>query len=338
MKAVPEQVAVIGAGSWGTTVATLAVAHAPTMLWARHDAVAEVVNRRHENPDYLPGTPLPPGLRASSALSEVLAGATVVLMAVPSHGFRQVLEDLAPHVGSDVPVVSLTKGLERGTHLRMTELVTNVLPGRPVGVLTGPNLAVEILAGQPAAGVVALADGDVARRVQALLFSPTFRVYTNPDVVGCEIAGALKNVLAVAAGVSDGLGFGDNTRAALITRGLAELSRLGAALGGAPMTFAGLAGVGDLVATATSEKSRNRSVGLALGQGRSLADVLAGMHMVAEGVKTARPMVELAASVGVEVPIAAQVAELLDGRTTPKDAISALMLRPARAEFTTGRR
>lgn len=334
----PEQVAVVGAGSWGTTVATLAVAHAPTVLWARHDAVAEAVNRRNQNPDYLPGTVLPDALRATSEVGEAVSGATVVLMAVPSHGFRLVLDAVAPFVGPGVPVVSLTKGLEQGTHLRMTELVARALPGRPVGVLTGPNLAIEVLDGQPTASVVALSDEAEAQRVQGLLFSRTFRVYTNPDVVGCEIAGALKNVLAVAAGVSDGLGFGDNTRAALITRGLAELGRLGAALGGEPMTFAGLAGVGDLVATATSAKSRNRSVGVALGQGRSLGDVLAGMHMVAEGVKTARPMVELAESVGVEVPIAAQVAELLDGRKMPGDAITALMLRPARAEFASGHR
>ncbi len=334
----PEQVAVVGAGSWGTTVATLAVAHAPTVLWARHHAVADAVNDRHENPRYLPGAVLPDEVRATTEVGEAVAGATVVLMAVPSHGYREVLEAVAPFVGPGVPVVSLTKGLERETHLRMTELAARALPGRPVGVLTGPNLATEVLEGQPTASVVALADEDEARRVQALLFSRTFRVYTNPDVVGCEIAGALKNVLAVAAGVSDGLGFGDNTRAALITRGLAELGRLGARLGGEPMTFAGLAGVGDLVATATSPKSRNRSVGVALGQGRSLSDVLAGMHMVAEGVKTARPMVELAASVGVEVPIANQVAELLDGRQTPEDAISALMLRPARAEFASEHR
>ncbi len=334
----PEQVAVVGAGSWGTTAATLAVAHAPTVLWARHHAVAEAVNGRHENPGYLPGVPLPEALRATTDVGEAVSGATVVLMAVPSHGFRHVLDAVAPYVGPDVPVVSLTKGLEQGTHLRMTELVAQALPGRPVGVLTGPNLASEVAEGQPTASVVALSDEAEAQRVQGLLFSPTFRVYTNPDVVGCEIAGALKNVLAVAAGVSDGLGLGDNPRAALITRGLAELGRLGEALGGEPMTFAGLAGVGDLVATATSAKSRNRSVGVALGSGRSLADVLAGMHMVAEGVKTARPMVELAESVAVEVPIATQVAELLDGRRTPGDAITALMLRPARAEFVSGRR
>jgi glycerol-3-phosphate dehydrogenase (NAD(P)+) len=200
-------------------------------------------------------------------------------------------------------------------------------------VLTGPNLASEVAAGQPTAAVVALDDEGTARWVQGLMMSRTFRVYTSVDVTGCEIAGALKNVLAVAAGVCDGLGFGDNTRAAMITRGLAEMGRLGVALGGDRMTFAGLAGVGDLVATCTSPRSRNRTVGVALGRGRTLDDILGEMTMVAEGVKTARPMVELAASYDVEVPIASQVADLLDGVRSPAEAIAALMDRPATSEF-----
>jgi glycerol-3-phosphate dehydrogenase (NAD(P)+) len=202
-----------------------------------------------------------------------------------------------------------------------------------LGVLTGPNLASEVATGQPTASVVAWADEARAQWIQGLLMSQTFRVYTNRDVIGSEIAGALKNVLAVAAGISDGLGFGDNTRAALITRGLAEMGRLGVELGGERSTFAGLAGVGDLVATCTSSRSRNRTVGEALGRGRTLPEVLAEMRMVAEGVKTARPMVELAASYDVEMPIVTQVADVLDGVRSPTEAITALMLRPATAEF-----
>jgi glycerol-3-phosphate dehydrogenase (NAD(P)+) len=215
----------------------------------------------------------------------------------------------------------------------MTEVVAEVLSQRPTGVLTGPNLAREVVAGQPAATVVAMTDESVAREVQELLRTETFRVYTNPDVVGCEMAGATKNVLAIAAGIIQGLGFGDSSVAALITRGLAELGRLGVAMGGDRMTIAGLAGVGDLVATCTSTLSRNRSVGEQLGQGRSLADVLADMRMVAEGVKTARPLLELSAGRGVEMPIGQQVAEVLEGTRTPSEAIRTLMLRSAKSEF-----
>jgi glycerol-3-phosphate dehydrogenase (NAD(P)+) len=215
-------------------------------------------------------------------------------------------------------------------------VIEQVLPGHPAGVLSGPNLAHEVAAGQPAATVVALADESLARRVQDLLHCSTFRVYTATDVVGCEIAGASKNVMAIAAGISDGLGFGENTRAVLITRGLAEQARLGLALGGQALTFGGLAGVGDLVATCTSPQSRNRSVGVALGEGRPLADVLGGMHMVAEGVRTAGPMVDLARAHGVEMPIAEQVAALVAGDTTPAEAVAALMERPPRAEWDPG--
>jgi len=333
---VSEKVAVVGAGSWGTTVAAQAARNAPTVLWARDPAVADSVRGERTNPAYLPGVTLPDQLGATSDLGEAVGSATLVVMAVPSHGFRSVASVVASLVPAGTPVLSLTKGLERGTHLRMTELLAALVPESPCGVLTGPNLAGEVAAGQPTAGVVAMEDEGLARWVQGILMSRTFRVYTNGDVVGCEIAGALKNVLAVAAGVSDGLGFGDNTRAALITRGLAEMGRLGARLGGDRMTMAGLAGVGDLVATCTSPKSRNHSVGIALGQGRTLDEVLGEMKMVAEGVKTARPMVELATAHGVEVPIASQVAALIDGKTSASGAISTLLARPATAEFPKG--
>jgi glycerol-3-phosphate dehydrogenase (NAD(P)+) len=328
-----DKVAVIGAGTWGTTVAAIASRSAPTLLWARRPELAEAIDIRHENPDYLPGITLPDDLRATTSLSEAVDGAALVVMAVPSHGFRAVLTDLAPHLPPGVALLSLAKGLERGSNLRMTEVIAEVTPGHPAGVLTGPNLAREVVAGQPAATVVAMTDDSTAREVQELLRTETFRVYTNPDLVGCETAGATKNVLAIAAGMIQGLGLGDSSLAALITRGLAELGRFGVAVGGDPMTMAGLAGVGDLVATCTSRLSRNRMVGELLGQGRSLDDVLGDMRMVAEGVKTARPLLDLAAARDVEMPIAQQVADVLEGTRSPAEAIPALMLRSAKPEF-----
>ncbi len=324
---------VVGAGSWGTAIATVLARRGPTLLWARSAELAESINRSHRNDAYLPGLDLPADLRATTELVEVAGGADMVLVAVPSHGFRDVLGALAAHLSESAAVVSLTKGIEGGTNRRMTEIIVEVLPANPAGVLTGPNLAGEIASGQPAASVVALGEAELAELAQRSLHSETYRVYTSGDVIGCEVAGAVKNVIALAAGVSDGLGFGENTRAALITRGLAELGRIGTALGGEPLTFGGLAGVGDLVATCTSERSRNRSVGFALGQGESLGAVLSGMHMVAEGVKAAGPLVALARSVGVEMPITEQVAAIVDGRSTPSEALVALMGRAARAEW-----
>jgi glycerol-3-phosphate dehydrogenase (NAD(P)+) len=328
-----DKVAVIGAGSWGTTVAAVAAPSAPTVLWARRPALADCLERTHENPDYLPGVVLPDGLRATASLQEAVTDCSLVIMAVPSHGFRTVLTELSGSMPVGTPVLSLAKGLEQGTHLRMTEVIAQVAPGHPAGVLTGPNLAREIAAGQPAATVVAMADESLARQVQEVLRTSTFRVYTNPDVVGCEMAGATKNVLAIAAGILQGLGLGDSSLAALITRGLAELGRLGVAMGGERITIAGLAGVGDLVATCTSTLSRNRMVGEQLGRGRSLEEIMAEMRMVAEGVKTARPLLELAATRGVEMPIGEQVAAVLEGVTSPSQAILTLMSRSAKPEF-----
>jgi glycerol-3-phosphate dehydrogenase (NAD(P)+) len=304
-----------------------------TILWARSPDLVERLRADRCNQTYLPDVRLPEGLEATADLGAAVSGAELVIMAVPSHGFRAVLADLAPSVTAGTPVISLTKGLEQGSYRRMTQVVSELLPDSPAGVLTGPNLASEVIAGQPTASVVALADQVLVEWVQELLISPHFRVYTNIDVVGCEIAGALKNVLAIASGIADGLGFGDNTRAAIITRGLAEMARLGVELGGAVTTFGGLAGVGDLVATCTSPKSRNRTLGEALGRGRSLDEVIAEMRMVAEGVKTARPMVDLASSYDVEMPIVEQVADLLDGVRSPAEAIAELMQRPAAKEF-----
>jgi glycerol-3-phosphate dehydrogenase (NAD(P)+) len=254
-------------------------------------------------------------------------------MAVPSHGFRSVLTAMQPLGGAIEAVVSLAKGIEMGTNLRMSQVVAEVLPGVPAGVLTGPNLAREVAQGHPAACVVALPDEVLARRVQALVHTRTFRAYMGTDVVGCEIAGATKNVMAIAAGIGDGLGLGDNTRAVLITRGLAELGRLGVALGGKVLTFGGLAGVGDLVATCASSQSRNRTVGFALGQGQTLQEIVSGTHMVAEGIKSAGPLVALARAHGVEMPIAEQVQAIVEGRCSPADALLNLMRRPSRPEW-----
>ncbi|HXQ19878.1 MAG TPA: NAD(P)H-dependent glycerol-3-phosphate dehydrogenase [Acidimicrobiales bacterium] len=326
-------VAVIGAGSWGTAVASLVARSSPTRLWARSAALADQITSDHRNEAYLPGLDLPEGLAATADLRAAAGGAEIVLLAVPSHGLRAVMVDLAPHIASGCVLVILTKGIEAGTNSRMSEIVAEVLPGATIGVLTGPNLAREVAEGQPAASVVAVNDEEQAVRVQEALHSSTYRVYTSNDVIGCEVAGAAKNVIAIAAGMGDGLGFGENTRAALITRGLSEVARVGTALGGEPLTFGGLAGVGDLVATCTSARSRNRSLGLALGAGQTLAEALAGTHMVAEGVRTAGPLVALAAQHGVEIPIAAQVAAIVAGTTTPRQALVSLMGRPARREW-----
>ena len=330
------KVAVIGAGSWGTTVAALTAANADTVLWVRRPELAERIDGTHENPDYLAGVTLPGSLRATSSLEEACSGADVVVMGVPSHGFRSVLTDAQPFIGPAVPVVSLSKGVEQGTLRRMTEVVAEVLDGHVVdriGVLTGPNLAREVAAGQPTASVVGMRDGRTAEMLQQIFWAPTFRVYTNPDVVGCEIAGALKNVLAIGAGIADGLGYGDNTKAALMTRGLAELARLGITLGGEPLTFAGLAGMGDLIATCSSPQSRNRHVGVELGKGRSIDDVVTEMNMVAEGVKTTAAVLELASRHAVEMPLASFVGRVLYEGAHPADLVPELMLRKAKPEL-----
>ena len=329
---------ILGAGSWGTAVAGLVAEHGPVALWARDPDLAVRLDRDHENPAYLPGIRLPDAVHATSDLEEACADADVVVLAVPSHGLRSVLSAAASFITPDVPVVSLTKGVEQDRHLRMTEVVAEVLPEHPrdrIGVLTGPNLAGEVAAGQPTASVIAVEDRDVAAQLQQLFMTDTFRVYTNPDVVGCEIAGAGKNVYALSVGAAAGLGYGDNARAALITRALAELARLGVALGGEPLTFAGLAGLGDLVATCTSEQSRNRHVGFELGLGRPLEEIVAETNMVAEGVRSTPAILELAAEYGVEMPIATMVNAALSGHARPADLVGPMMVREAKAERDT---
>jgi glycerol-3-phosphate dehydrogenase (NAD(P)+) len=327
-----SRVCVVGAGSWGTTIASLVAPRVHTTLWARRLEVAEEIAHRHTNSTYLGDRALPTELAATGDLAVALRDADLVVVAVPSHVLRSVLELVAPPRSARA-VLSLTKGLERDTLLRATEIVSQCWPGLPTGVLTGPNLAEEVLDGQPTASVVALRDEALALELQALFASERLRVYTNHDVTGCEIAGAVKNVMAIACGMAVGLGFGDNTRAALVTRALAELARLGVALGGEAVTFTGLAGLGDLVATCTSSKSRNFSLGVALGRGASLAELLVATPTVAEGAQSCGPIVALARSVGVETPVADEVLAVLEGRRSPSDSIPALMGRTPRPEF-----
>jgi glycerol-3-phosphate dehydrogenase (NAD(P)+) len=329
------RIGVVGAGSWGTTVAAMVAPKAETTLWARRPALAEAINSRYENPDYLAGVVLPDALRASTSLDETLDGVELIVMAVPSHGFRDVLIQARSNVPNDVPILSLSKGIEQGSLMRMTQVAADVLPDHRfdrIGVLTGPNLAREIAAGQPAATVIAMQDSTTAFSLQDLFMSPSFRVYTNPDVAGSESAGALKNVMAIAAGMADGLGFGDNTLATLITRALAELTRLGVAMGGHPATFAGLAGMGDLIATCVSSQSRNHQVGYGLGRGKSIDDIIAEMSMVAEGVKSTQGVLDLAARYDLEMPIAEQVASVLYDGASVIEAIANLMGRSAKPE------
>lgn len=321
------RIAVIGGGSWGTTVAHLAAHRVPTVLWARRSEQAEEINEHHTNDRYLPGFQLHPDLWATDDLREAVRGADVVVMGVPSQGFRSALEKVAEHVRAWVPVLSLTKGLELGTRLRMTQVVNEVMPGHPAAVLTGPNLAKEILAGDAAAAVIATQDPVVAQHLQQIFHQQLFRVYVNRDVIGCEVAGSLKNVIAIAAGMADGLGAGDNTKSAVITRGLAEISELGEAMGGQFATFSGLAGMGDLIATCMSKQSRNRFVGEQLGRGRTIDEVIDDMNMVAEGVKTSKVVMELSREHGVDMPIASEVYEVCQGESTAVDAYRGLIRR-----------
>jgi glycerol-3-phosphate dehydrogenase (NAD(P)+) len=327
------RVSVLGAGSWGTTVAHLCAHNVPTTLWARDGGLATAIDTTHRNPRYLADWDLHPSLHCTDDLAAAVSSADVVVMGVPSAGFRDALVAVAAHLRPWVPVVSLAKGLEPGTGRRMSELIDAELPGHPFGVMSGPNLAKEIMAGGAAASVLAMSDDNVATALQEVFSTPTFRVYTNPDIVGCELGGALKNVMAIASGMADGLGAGDNTRAAIITRGLAELTRLGVAMGGHPLTFAGLAGMGDLIATCVSPQSRNRHVGEQLGRGLTLDEVAAGMDQVAEGVKTVPVVLDLAARHGVEMPIAEQVHAVCFEGASVLDAYRALLGRQHKPEF-----
>ena len=330
------RVAVVGAGAWGTTLSALASVHGPTTLWAREPEVVTAILDHHQNRLFLPDVALPAEIRATIDLEEALRGADVVVVAVPAQHVRDVMTRAAPSIARGSLVLSVSKGIEASSAKRMTEVLADVLPGvesDSIGVLAGPNLAREVIAGDPTATTVAFPDASAAAAIQQRLTGPTFRVYTSADVVGCEIGGAVKNVVAIAAGVAAGLGLGMNTMAALVTRGLAELARLGVALGGDPLTFLGLAGNGDLIATCGSPLSRNHRVGQQLAQGRAVGEILASMTSVAEGVATAPVIVEMARRHNVEMPIADAVATLLDGRIAARDAIALLMSRPTQSEL-----
>jgi glycerol-3-phosphate dehydrogenase (NAD(P)+) len=325
-------VTVLGAGSWGTTVAALAAANAPTVLWARDPGVAREVTEGGRNSKYLGDRPLTTGLHATADLAESLALADVVVFGVPSHSLREVARDAAARIRPWVPLLSLIKGLEPGSRLRPTQVLAEELPGHPVGLLAGPNLAREVLDGYAAAAVIATADADVACALQPLFSSRVFRVYRNDDVLGSEMGGVLKNIVAIAAGMADGLGVGDNTRAMVITRGLAEITRLGTAMGAKPATFAGLTGLGDLIATCMSPLSRNRRVGEALARGQTLEQINAEMNQVAEGVKSARTVMELAEEHEVLMPIAAEVDAVINQGRHPREAYRGLRRVAAESE------
>jgi glycerol-3-phosphate dehydrogenase (NAD(P)+) len=316
-------------------VAALAARSTPTLLWARRPELAQEINETRENRAYSPGLTLPEELATTADLEAVIDVCSALVMAVPSHGFREIYSRIAPRLDDEVPVLSLTKGIEQDTLATMTQIVMEISPDKDpalIGVMTGPNLASEVAAGQPTASVIAMSDPGTAHHLQDVFMGPTFRVYTHDDVVGCELGGALKNVMAIAAGMSDGLGFGDNTRATLITRALAELTRLGVTLGGRASTFAGLAGMGDLIATCISTVSRNHQVGVGLASGKTLTEVVTEMRMVAEGVKTTQAVLDLAERSGIEMPIASHVGHVLYEDLDPREAVLRLMTREAKQE------
>lgn len=329
-------VAVLGAGSWGTALAkSISDQGHRVRLWARRPELAERIRRERQNGVYLPGAALAPTLTATSDLTEALDGVDVVLSVVPTHGLREMLDRAAPLFPREAPILSATKGIENGTLKLVSGIFEEHVPAERHRLLTylgGPSFAKEVALGMPTAVVVAASDAAVGERVQRLLATDRLRVYTTDDVVGIELGGALKNVMAIAAGVADGLGFGHNSRAAIITRGLAEMSRLAVKLGANPLTLAGLGGMGDLVLTCTGDLSRNRKVGLELGRGKRLDEILAGMSQVAEGVRTTRSAYELARREGVEMPIVEAMYRVLYEDWPPLEAVVALMTRRPRAE------
>ena len=325
--------AVVGAGAWGTALADLLARNGhDVVLWAREPDVAESVNERHENARFLAGHPLSPALRATTALGDAVRNARFITYAAPSHVLRIVARESVTAVLDEATLAVASKGIERESFALMTDVIEAELPGRPVVALSGPSFAAEVAAKQPTAVVAASAHPEGAELTQQLYSGSEFRVYTHDDVPGVELGGALKNVMAVATGIAEGLGLGFNSRAALITRGLAEMTRLGTALGAQPATFAGLAGIGDLVLTCTGALSRNRAVGVEIGKGRSLEEVLAGKETVAEGVVTTQSAFDLAARRGVEMPIVAAAHRILFEGWPAREAIGELMSRELRPE------
>lgn len=330
-----SKVAVFGAGSWGTAFSiVLADAGNDVTLWARREEVAQTVNERRENSEYLPGIELPPAIQATHDVEKAMHDADVVVLATPSQSLRANLTEWAPYVEPGAVLVSLMKGVELGTLERMSQVIAEITGAGPdrIAVVSGPNLAKEIARREPAASVVACADEEVAKRLQARVHSPAFRPYTSVDVLGCELGGAYKNVVALSVGMAVGLGFGDNTTASVITRGLAETARLAMALGANPLTLMGLAGLGDLVATCSSPLSRNRTFGEKLGQGMTTADIYASTRQVAEGAKSCSSLLALAERTGVDAPIAHHVDAVVDGRMTATEMMDSFIARDTKAE------
>lgn len=330
---IPKSIGIVGAGSWGTALAVLLSKNGHSVSVWGHDpaAIAKIVQLR-QNPTYLPGISLPSSIRFVSDLEE-LSTCNLLLLVTPSKAIREVASRLST-LGLDPQAVllSCTKGVERGSGLRMSQIVEEALPGHPVAVLSGPSHAEEVASGSPTAVVLGCADARLGQALQRVFCNATFRAYTNQDVTGVELGGALKNIFAIAAGISDGLGLGDNAKAALVTRALSELNRLGTALGGRPETFQGLGGIGDLMVTCFSKHSRNRAVGERLGKGETLAAIVSSMQMVAEGVPTTYSASDCAKKLGVDTPIIEQIRQVLDGSTTPKAALAALLSREPRPE------
>ncbi len=329
------RIAVIGCGGWGTALAVhLSQCGNDVCLWGRDSSLVDSIRSAGKNEIYLPGVAFPSNLRVTDELDAALRNAAYVVIAVPSHGLRDVVKAVAPHLCTDARIVSAAKGIEQGSLLRMSEIVSEELGiSRLVGVLSGPSFAAEVARGAPTAVVVTGKNSEFIAQLQEDFRSPTFRLYASDDLVGVEIGGAFKNVIAIAAGVSESLGLGNNALAALVTRGLVEISRLAGTLGGRRETLSGLSGLGDLVLTCTGDLSRNRRLGLALGRGESLDDILAGTKTVAEGVKTTQAALALGKRQGVELPIAFQMAEVLAGRKAPRAAVEDLMLRQQRSEI-----
>lgn len=328
------RIGVIGAGSWGTTLADMLAKNGHEVrIWAREQEVVEGIRNDHVNPVFLPGSRLHHGVAAHEEIAQVVEQAEIVISAAPSHAVRKVGDGVAAAIGNKkVLIVSVTKGLEPGTHHTMTRVWEELVPQGKVVALSGPSFAEEVFRGHPTAVVAACPDEAAAETVQRVLSNSYFRVYTSPDAVGVQLGGALKNVVAIAAGMVDGLDLGHNPRAALITRGLAETARLGEELGADPHTFAGLAGMGDLILTATGGLSRNRTLGIELAKGRALNEILAERQSVAEGVNTAQVAVELGAATGVELPIATEVTRILFNGKSPQEAIQDLMERELKSE------
>ena len=330
-----ESFAVVGAGAWGTAFASmLAGRHESVALWAYETEVCSDLRDRRENRAFLPGIALPPGIRPTNDLAAAVSGKTVVVFAVPSHHLREIAVRAAAHLSPEACLVSLAKGVENGTLMRMTEVLAEAAPklAPRVAALSGPTFAREVAEGKPTGATVAARDLSVARRLQQALSGSRFRLYADDDVTGVEIGGALKNVMAIAAGMADGLGFGHNARALLISRGLAEISRLGVRLGAHPQTFSGLAGMGDLVLTCTGDLSRNRTVGMRAGRGERVGEILAGMTTVAEGVRTAVSAVELSRRTGVPMPISEQVHGILHEGKDVREAVNDLFSRALKRE------